>query len=70
MWLSCRPPRTAGIGTRLLGLTEDHARSLGLNEIRLYTNEPITEDLGYDARHGYVKNAPGRTRRIPPGIFP
>jgi ribosomal protein S18 acetylase RimI-like enzyme len=45
-----------GIGTRLLGLAEDHARSLGLSEIRLYTNEAMTENLAYYARHGYVES--------------
>jgi len=29
-----------GIGSRLLGLAEEQARSLGLSEVRLYTNEP------------------------------
>jgi len=31
-----------GIGARLLALAEDHARGLGLSEIRLYTNEAMT----------------------------
>ena len=44
-----------GIGARLMGLAEDHARSLGLAEIRLYTNEAMTENLAYYARHGYVE---------------
>ena len=44
-----------GIGTRLLGLAEEHARSLGLSEIRLYTNEAMTENLAYYARRGYVE---------------
>jgi GNAT superfamily N-acetyltransferase len=44
-----------GIGARLLGLAEDHARGLGLSEIRLYTNEAMTENLAYYARHGYIE---------------
>jgi ribosomal protein S18 acetylase RimI-like enzyme len=44
-----------GIGTRLLLLAEDHARSLGLSEIRLYTNEAMTENLAYYLRHGYAE---------------
>jgi GNAT superfamily N-acetyltransferase len=44
-----------GIGTRLLDLAEDHARSLHLGEIRLYTNEAMTENLSYYPRHGYVE---------------
>jgi ribosomal protein S18 acetylase RimI-like enzyme len=44
-----------GVGARLLGLAEEHARSLGLAEIRLYTNEAMTENLAYYARHGYAE---------------
>lgn len=44
-----------GIGARLLGLAEQRARSLGLGEIRLYTNEAMTENLAYYARHGYAE---------------
>jgi ribosomal protein S18 acetylase RimI-like enzyme len=44
-----------GIGARLLALAEDHARSLGLSEIRLYTNEAMTENLAYYPRHGYTE---------------
>jgi GNAT superfamily N-acetyltransferase len=36
-----------GIGARLLDLAEDHARSLHLGEVRLYTNEAMTENLSY-----------------------
>jgi GNAT superfamily N-acetyltransferase len=36
-----------GIGARLLALADEQARSLGLGEIRLYTNEAITENLAY-----------------------
>ena len=42
-----------GIGARLLALAEERARSLGLPEIRLYTNEAMTENLAYYPRHGY-----------------
>ena len=44
-----------GIGNRLLLLAEDHARSLGLSEIRLYTNEAMTENLAYYLRYGYAE---------------
>ena len=44
-----------GIGAQLLALAEDHARSLGLSEIRLYTNEAMTENLAYYLRHGYAE---------------
>jgi ribosomal protein S18 acetylase RimI-like enzyme len=42
-----------GIGGRLLALAEDYARQRGLGEIRLYTNEAMTENLSYYPRHGY-----------------
>ena len=42
-----------GIGTRLLALADDRACSLRLPEIRLYTNEAMTENLAYYPRHGY-----------------
>ncbi len=44
-----------GIGARLLALAEEHARTLDLGEIRLYTNEAMTENLTYYARHGYAE---------------
>jgi ribosomal protein S18 acetylase RimI-like enzyme len=44
-----------GVGSRLLALAEDQARSLHLSEIRLYTNEAMTENLAYYTRHGYVE---------------
>jgi ribosomal protein S18 acetylase RimI-like enzyme len=44
-----------GIGARLLALAEERARSLGLPEIRLYTNEAMTENLAYYPRHGYTE---------------
>jgi ribosomal protein S18 acetylase RimI-like enzyme len=44
-----------GIGARLLALAEERARSLGLPEIRLYTNEAMTENLAYYPRHGYTQ---------------
>ena len=44
-----------GIGGRLLHLAEEHARRLGRNEIRLYTNEAMTENLAYYPRRGYIE---------------
>lgn len=45
----------AGIGARLLALADDYAREHGISEIRLYTNEAMTENLAYYPRHGYVE---------------
>jgi ribosomal protein S18 acetylase RimI-like enzyme len=42
-----------GIGGRLLVLAEDEARAQGLGELRLYTNEGMTENLAFYPRHGY-----------------
>jgi GNAT superfamily N-acetyltransferase len=44
-----------GIGGRLMALAEERARSLHLNEIRLYTNEAMTENLAYYPRRGYAE---------------
>jgi ribosomal protein S18 acetylase RimI-like enzyme len=44
-----------GIGARLLALAEDQAHRLGLGEVRLYTNEAMTENLAYYPRHGYTE---------------
>lgn len=44
-----------GIGAKLLALAEERARSLSLPEIRLYTNEAMTENLAYYLRHGYTE---------------
>jgi ribosomal protein S18 acetylase RimI-like enzyme len=42
-----------GLGSRLLRLAEQHALAMGLPEIRLYTNEAMTENLDYYRRRGY-----------------
>jgi ribosomal protein S18 acetylase RimI-like enzyme len=44
-----------GVGARLLALAEEQARGLGLPEVRLYTNEAMTENLAYYPRHGYTE---------------
>jgi ribosomal protein S18 acetylase RimI-like enzyme len=44
-----------GIGALLLSLAEDRARELGIGEVRLYTNQAMTENLGYYARRGYAE---------------
>jgi ribosomal protein S18 acetylase RimI-like enzyme len=44
-----------GIGNRLLALAEEHARELGLNEIRLFTHQLMTENRAYYPRRGYTE---------------
>lgn len=46
-----------GVGKALIKLCEDRARQLGLNEVQLYTNERMTENLGLYPRLGYVEVA-------------
>lgn len=42
-----------GIGGRLLDAAEAEAVTLGLGEVRLYTNAKMTENLSYYPRRGY-----------------
>lgn len=42
-----------GYGVRLLDRAESDARELGLTEVRLYTNEAMTENLTYYPKRGY-----------------
>ena len=48
------PAQGRGIGTRLLDLADERARELGLDEVRLYTHETMTENQAYYPRRGYV----------------
>jgi molybdopterin-guanine dinucleotide biosynthesis protein A len=43
----------AGLGRRLLAFTEREALRSGVGEIRLYTNEKMTENIAFYERHGY-----------------
>jgi GNAT superfamily N-acetyltransferase len=44
-----------GVGTSLLVLAEREAYRQGLGELRLYTNEAMTENLVYYPRRGFVE---------------
>ena len=48
-----------GQGRLLLERAEDDAAELGLPEIRLYTNEAMTENLSFYPRHGYRETGRG-----------
>ncbi|UYM06867.1 GNAT family N-acetyltransferase [Solicola gregarius] len=48
-----------GVGGRLLAFADEHARDLGYAEVRLYTNEAMTENIAYYPRHGYVETHRG-----------
>ena len=43
----------SGYGAQLLERAERDAEELGLPEVRLYTNEAMTENLTFYPRHGY-----------------
>jgi N-acetylglutamate synthase-like GNAT family acetyltransferase len=45
--------RGTGIGSRLLDLAEEQARANSLPEVRLCTNQAMTENLAYYPRRGF-----------------
>lgn len=45
----------SGLGTQLLDFTDRYASEHGFTEVRLYTNEAMTENLGYYRRRGFVE---------------
>jgi steroid delta-isomerase-like uncharacterized protein len=66
-----------GLGAGLLALAEREAARRGVSEIRLYTNEAMTENLPYYRRHGYEETGRGEQdgyrrvffrKRLPAGI--
>jgi ribosomal protein S18 acetylase RimI-like enzyme len=44
-----------GLGRRLLAEAEARTRELGLSTLRLYTGEPLTGNIAWYERHGYVR---------------
>ena len=48
-----------GIGSRLIEACEVGARTLGLTELRLYTNEAMTENLDFYPRRGFAETGRG-----------
>ncbi len=50
-----RDVRGTGLGGQLLAFACAHAREHGRTEIRLYTNEAMTENIAYYPRHGFVE---------------
>ena len=54
--VAVRPRRHGeGLGTALLAEAERAARAARQDEIRLYTNEAMTENLDYYPRRGFVE---------------
>jgi GNAT superfamily N-acetyltransferase len=44
-----------GLGRRLLAAAEERARALGLTVLRLYTGEPLKNNIAWYERHGYAR---------------
>jgi RimJ/RimL family protein N-acetyltransferase len=44
-----------GLGRRLLAAAEERARTLGLDVMRLYTGEPLKNNIAWYERHGYAR---------------
>ena len=51
--LAVLPEARGGIGRFLLEFAEEHARAAGLPEVRLYTNERMTRNIGIYRQAGY-----------------
>ena len=48
-----------GIGRKLMAFAEERARELGLQEVRLYTNEKMRENLPFYRRLGFEETERG-----------
>jgi ribosomal protein S18 acetylase RimI-like enzyme len=48
-----------GLGRRLMSYAEERARALALPELRLYTNERMTENIGFYRALGYEETGRG-----------
>ncbi len=54
--IAVRPERHGqGLGEALLGHAEAYARSLGLAELRLYTNAAFASNIAFYARRGFAE---------------
>ena len=59
-----------GLGRELLRFAESRARTAGLAEVTLYTNERMTENLSFYPALGYVETGTGHAGRVRPRLLP
>lgn len=58
--LAVAPDRQGtGLGSTLLAFAESQARASELPEVRLYTNEAMTDNVAFYSRRGYVETHRG-----------
>ena len=57
IWSISTAPRLhgQGLGRRLLAAAEERARALGLGMMRLYTGEPLKNNIAWYEHHGYAR---------------
>lgn len=57
IWSIATAPRLhgQGLGRRLLAAAEERTRALGFAVVRLYTGEPLTGNIAWYERHGFVR---------------
>ena len=58
----------SGLGVRPPATAEDLTIANGLSEVRLYTNEVMTENLAFYARRGYRETARSEGSCVPAGL--
>lgn len=58
--IAVRPDRQGrGFGRRLIAFAESEARRFGFGELRLYTHQKMTENIGLYARLGFAETGRG-----------
>jgi GNAT superfamily N-acetyltransferase len=58
--IAVRPDRQGrGLGRRLIEFSESEARRLGYSELRLYTHQKMTENIGLYLRFGFEETGRG-----------
>jgi ribosomal protein S18 acetylase RimI-like enzyme len=57
IWSIATAPRLhgRGLGNKLLAFAHERARAHGFTIVRLYTGEPLTSNIAWYERHGFVR---------------